>query len=174
MKEAAAEITLAMLSAALFSAGQIAVGGSVYLYLFLLAGTTAGAILVIAGGKNYAMFDTGANGIVAKFISHIAVTIGFGALAVDWAVKALPDHPPEAVALATGMSLALLGTPLLLKIAPLIVMSFSFLKWKFPNAPLANQTQTADSATTVTQTPSPNGLAPPARDAQPEPSHPRI
>lgn len=164
MKEAAAEIFLAMLSVAMLSAGQIAMGGSVYLYLFLLAGTTAGAILVIKGGKNYTIFDTGASGPVAKFISHVAVVIGFGPLALDWALKAMPDRPPEAVALATGITLSLLGTTALLRIAPMIGLVFNLIRWKISPTPLPGQTQTADSATTVTQippSPPPTGPIPP-------------
>lgn len=154
MKDAAAEIFLAMLSLALFSSGQIVAGGSVYLYLFLLAGTCAGAILVIAGGKNYAIFDTGANGVLAKFISHLAVVVGLGLITMDWALKAMPDRPPEAVATATGFMLALFGTTALLKAAPLVSLAFNLIRWKIqPSNPPPTQTQTADSATTTTQAP---------------------
>lgn len=141
MKEAAVEIFLSMVATALFAAGQIYTGGSLYLYWFLLSGTAAGAILVIVGGKRYSMFDTGANGIIGKFLAHFAVAVGLGPFALDAALGQFPAKPPEAVACAVGFALALMGTVVLLRVAPLLFGFIDALICKIPGMAQFQQRQ---------------------------------
>lgn len=144
MRDVFLEIFGTVFALACFAATRLYTEDSLFLYLALMAGTAAGAVIGAFGGKKLSVFDIGANNVIAKIACHFAVTVIFGPLLLQWALMRWPDMEGAAVASAVGGSLALFGTSILVMVAPAVAAFASsvlnYLRWKIqPNIPPQQQ-----------------------------------
>ena len=159
MSDTKVEIIGGLVNLALFGYASLAANDRAALLFYMASGTAGGALLGALGGKKLGLLDSGMPTISAKIVANIAVVLGIGPAALDYALRNFPEESwglsPTSMASAVGFVLALFGTSLLIMAAPLLVKAFKALliqiKWLPPDPP-ATETPTPNLAPSVTYT----------------------